>query len=338
MAFTVLATAATWEWYCRANGRELSYPSTKSFWNQERNKLQDHPDATVIIGSSRVLFGIDLEVWKEEMGTRPIQLAMEGTSPVPVLKHLAQDENFRGSLLVGVTPDLFFTPENTRATSRADKQVAFHADETPAQKLSHQINMVLESKLVFLDEEQLGLENLLVHVPLPNREGVMQFPVFAYHFTKLSEHRQRSMTQAFLDSKALQKQQTGVWATFSRMDTLPPIVGPQLMLLLDTIKVAVDRIVKRGGKVMFVRMPSSGGCLARETAKFPRQAYWDKLLAHTGAKGYYFQDYPTLSGFDCPEESHLTPKDTKIFTRNLLQIIKTDKLPPFIVAQKSPAP
>ncbi len=338
MAFSLILAVSTWEWYCRAIGRELSYPSTKGFWNQERQKIEEDPDATVIIGSSRVLFGIDLDVWKEKMGERPIQLAMEGTSPLPVLRHLSREEDFKGLLLIGVTPDLFFIAENGRAMGRANKQVAYYKDETPSQKLSHQLNMLLESKLVFLDEDQLGLEKLLEYVELPNREGVMTFPVFAYHFTKLTEHRQRKMTQAFLNSKALRQQQASVWATFSKMDTLPPIAGPQLLALFDTIKVATDRIVARGGKVIFVRLPSTGDNLQRETAKFPREQYWDKLIAHTRQKGYYFADYPTLSGFDCPEESHLSPQDAEIFTHNLLEIIRTDKLPPVIVAAKSQQP
>lgn len=338
MVFTVLASTATWEWYCRAIGRELSYPSTKGLWNQERQKIEENPSGTVIIGSSRVLFGIDLDVWKEEMGERPIQLSLEGSSPLPALKHLSRDDSFKGTLLVGVTPDLFFTPENSRAWGRTNQHVAYYSDETPAQKLSHKINMLLESKLVFLDEDQLGLESLLKQVDIPNRAGVMTFPIFAYHFTKLSEYRQRSMTQAFLASKELQQQQANVWASFAKMDTLPPIAGPKLMELLDTVKVATDRITKRGGKVLFVRMPSTGGNLARETAKFPREAYWDKLLAHTKTRGYYFSDYPTLAGFDCPEESHLSPADARTFTRNLLEIIKTDKLPPVIVASKTPVP
>lgn len=335
MAFIVISVVATWEWYCRAIGRELSYPNTKGFWNQERQKIEENPAATVIIGSSRVLFGIDLDVWEEERGEKPIQLSMEGTSPLPVLKHLSKDEGFRGTLYVGITPDLFFVSENARAMGRATKQIAYCAEETPSQKLSHKINMVLESRLVFLDEDQLGLEQLLNYVALPNREGVLAFPVFAYHFTKLSAHRQRSMTQAFLNSKGLQQQQANVWATFSKMDTLPPIAGQQLMTLLDTVKVATDRIVKRGGKVIFIRMPSSGGYLVREAVKFPREQYWDKLLAYTGQKGYYFADYPLLSGFDCPEESHLTPQDARTFTRNLLEILGTDKQPPVIVAAKN---
>src|SRR6266513_1613440 len=40
----------------------------------------------------------------------------------------------------------------------------------------------------------------------------------------------------------------------------------------------------------------------RET---PRAGIWDRVIKETGAPGIYYEDYPELSGFNCPEWSHL---------------------------------
>ena len=43
---------------------------------------------TVLVGTSRLLFDVQLPVWERLAGTRPIQLSLEGTSPLPVLEEL----------------------------------------------------------------------------------------------------------------------------------------------------------------------------------------------------------------------------------------------------------
>jgi hypothetical protein len=339
MLLLVITSVCSWEYYCRIRGKELSYPNTKGFWAQQRRQVEQQPTATVIIGSSRVQFGLDLESWAAVMGEQPIQLSKEGASPLPILSQLAGDEGFRGTLLVGVTPNLFFVPLDSRGALRAAELATYYAEETPSQKLSNSLNVALESRLVFLDEDQLGLQRFLEFVALPNREGVMTMPQWPYHFTTLNKHRQYSMSQAFLNSRAAQLQQLEVWKTFMGWEQRgPSLAGEALQELLSGIKRDTDAIVKRGGRVFFIRMPSTGSYLAFEEERYPREQYWDALLAHTGCKGYYFEDYPQLSGFDCPEESHLTPEDAKTFTRNLAGIIKADKLPPIIVASQKPTP
>src|SRR3569623_284810 len=86
-------------------------------------------------------------------------------------------------------------------------------------------------------------------------------------------------------------------------------------------RAAVDKIRGRGGRVIYIRFPSSGGVLAREEANLPRDLPWDALLAVTGAPGINFQDYPQLA-FECPEWSHLSNADSIEFTRRLMPLAK----------------
>ncbi len=72
-----------WEGYWRAFG---SYPACRNsdgLWAMQRRRINEgEGSATVLIGSSRVLFDIQLPVWERLAGERPIQLAFEGTSPI----------------------------------------------------------------------------------------------------------------------------------------------------------------------------------------------------------------------------------------------------------------
>jgi len=61
---------------------------------------------------------------------------------------------------------------------------------------------------------------------------------------------------------------------------------------------------------------------ALESQITPRPYIWDMILRVTGAPGIHFEDYPQLSGFDCPEWSHLNKKDATEFTRRLIPLFK----------------
>ena len=94
-----------------------------------------------------------------------------------------------------------------------------------------------------------------------------------------------------------------------------------LEALLDQIGRDVDRIRERGGRVVFVRYPSTAWFRETETANHPREMFWDRLVQSTGCVGVHFEDHPGLSGFDCPEWSHLGREDATRFTRELFGIL-----------------
>ncbi len=83
-------------------------------------------------------------------------------------------------------------------------------------------------------------------------------------------------------------------------------------------KTAVDKLRARGGKVVLVRFPVTAELKKLEDAQTPRAQTWDPLLQLTGAPGIYFEDYPELASFDCPEWSHLSAGDSVEFTKRLV--------------------
>ncbi len=99
-----------WENWVRGQGVTPSYRNSDGLWAEQRRRI-DHGDGDgwVLSGSSRTLFDIQLPVWERLDGRRPVQLALEGSSPVTVMEQLAGDPDFTGTLLVGVAPGLFFS-------------------------------------------------------------------------------------------------------------------------------------------------------------------------------------------------------------------------------------
>ena len=58
---------------------------------------------------------------------------------------------------------------------------------------------------------------------------------------------------------------------------------------------------------------------------FPREKYWNRLLSETQCAGMHFQDYPTISKLECPEWSHLAPKEAIVYTKELIRVLQEEK-------------
>jgi len=323
-----------WEFYLRSKGINIAYDDGKELWADKRAMVYEPADkATVLIGSSRNKYDVDIETWKLLTGDHPIQLAMVGTSPLPVLDDLANDKNFKGKLLIDVTEILFFStsPPNIKD---AKERVEYYHQRTPAQKASFIVNHALESQFVFLDKDYFSLNALLDELPVPKRKGVFALPWNCpMDFGRVTFDRQNLMTNKFLTDTFLQSRVKGLWVFYRDMAPPIPPPGPKLVSFLASakaeqdsiiavVKADVDKIKARGGQIIFVRTPSSGPFLMGEKMGYPREKYWDRILAITNCPGIHFEDYPATAHFVCPEFSHLKPADAIVWTKNLVEILK----------------
>ncbi len=331
--FSVVITAVMtlgWELYCRSLGYEPSINDSTDLWASRRIVLDAEPDRTVLIGSSRMLFDFDMDVYEQEMGERPVQLATVGTNPLAYLEDLADHPKFSGTVIVGVVPKLFMAPGGPLVAA-SKKHLDRYRDWSPTQKAGHYIARILERRLAFLNKEDLTLNQLLLRWNPPNREQVKVPPTLPPHFHTVDEERQGGMTDFAEKTMALQKRIQQIWLPL--FSPPPPNKGqsPEEQKaehqkadkrIFDRTKKAVDKIRTRGGKVVFLRLPSTGELRALENKYTPRTQIWDRLLTITAAPGIHFEDYPQLTDFDCPEWSHLNKKDSTEFTRRLIPLFK----------------
>ena len=325
MLAIVVISLLSWELYLRNCGVSIDYDDGPPNWADKRAMVYEPSDKTVVfIGSSRIKFDLDLDTWQDLTGTYPVMLAIEGNSPRPVLDDLADDPKFNGRLVIDVTEGLFFS-NSPHDVGKPKKNIQYYKDQTPAQWAGFQLNYPLESQFVFLDEDNFSLNAMLDQLEIPSRPGVFMFPIFPREFNRKTFGRQSKMSDSFLADTSQQNKVRGIWAFFRKIDKSPPIADEGIAEVLASVKTATDKIKARGGEVLFVRTPSSGPFLIGEAQAFARERFWNPLLATTGCTGIHFADYPGMSHFECPEFSHLTPKDAVLFTRELVTAMKQDK-------------
>ena len=321
-AIVVSATFISWEWHLRNQGRGLSYDDSGSLWSDKRKQVYEPIDqATVFIGSSRIKYDLDIATWQNITGDHAIQLANVGSSPRLVLDNLAQDKNFKGKLVIDVTEFLFFSPAPFVDKTPAEN-LDYFKKETPAQKFSFAVNHALESNFFFLDKEEYSLNALLAGTQIPNRPDVYELPDFPAGFTPVTFERQNYMCDEFVKDTNQLNQVKGIWAMFGKMtEKMPPVPEAAIDAIIASVKVSCDKIKSRGGEIVFVRTPSSGPLRAMEKMAYPRDKFWNKLLAVTGCQGIHFEDYPPISKLECPEFSHLSVPQAVSYTKTLINIL-----------------
>lgn len=323
--FSVAATVA-WEIRARAAGYAPTLNDTADLWSETRAKVR--PDSLVLLGTSRMLFNTDLDVLEAGLGRRPVQLALVGSSPFPILADLAADESFHGTVLLDVVPAMYFAPAGSPPMNASEQALQRHRSWNHAQRWSHALGKQVEDHVAFVRQEDLTLPKLLEALPIPDRAGALVAPKFPpYFYTLDRDRRARMVPEAAIVGSPLQQEITAAW---TRLFALPPppsfIPLEQFQQMMaqsfearfrDTAR-HVARIQARGGKVVFIRMPVTGPLADIEEKLAPRAATWDRLVRENAVPAIHFAEHAELNAFVCPEWSHLSAEDSVEFTRRLV--------------------
>jgi len=322
----VVAVTAAWELYCRSIGYAPTLNDNEDLWTLRRRNVT--PESLVIIGDSRGWFDLDLDELQKGLGKRPVQLAMGGGCAYPMLADLVKDENFHGTIICSVVPRLFFAPPGAPPMEFAEKAIKRSHSQTPAQRASQYLAFPLEEHVAFLKQEDLTLNDLLRRLPIPNRPRALVPPMEPPYFQTLDrERRARMIEECARPGSELAQRIQQIWIplftpppppTYIPKDVFIAGVNKAIENRFRDIATAVEKIRSRGGKIVFVRFPHTGGLKELEDRDTPREKTWDPLLKMTGAAGIYYSDFPELAGFNCPEWSHLTAGDSVEFTKRLV--------------------
>lgn len=316
---------ATWELYVRSEGYISELDDNKALWAIQRAKV-DHlsNDDVILLGSSRVHFDIQLNEWEEATNIRPLMLASDGTTPTPIFKEIVDHSDFSGTVLIGVAPVLFFSEPGTGFMwDRPTKRLRHYYERTYAQRANHFLSVPLERSFSFLNasEEEwaddIDLKTLVNSVSIGDRlpPGRPPFNNFGY----VDADRNVTMFERTKTDTAFANGIINVWGY--GWDRRP---APVLDEVISYYKPLVTKFKERGGSVIFLRCPSSGGNRERERATIARTEFWDPFIIQIDEPAYHFEDYPSLNQFTCPEESHLYTPDARIFTKELVKILLKD--------------
>lgn len=329
VALLVMAAAGAWEFYVRSAGYAPTLNDTEDLWVQVRRNVK--PESLVVIGDSRPLFDIDLDELEHAFGKRPLQLALAGSCAYPVLNDLANDETFHGTVICSIVPGLYFAPGGPLLET-SEKALRRYKNQTLAQRAGHHLGMWLEEHVAFLKQEDLTLEQLLKKLPIPNRPHALVPPTFPPYFQTVDRERRTRMTEQCAKPGELQSRIQQIWLPLFTPPPPPTYVPIEAFIenvhkaiedrFSNTAK-AVEKLRARGGKIVFVRFPNSGELKALEEKLNPRARDWELLLKVTKTPGVYFEDYPDLAGFTCPEWSHLSAGDSVEFSKRLIPHLRS---------------
>jgi len=331
-AITALLFALTailfWEIYWRNKGLQPMLDDDKHLWAQARHKVHDlTSDDIVIVGSSRVLFNIQLDDFENVTGKRPIQLASAGSSPLPIFRDIVRTTSFNGTIIVGVTPGLFFSTTFPGASPMKWplERVEHYHDRTWASRLNQWLSLPLQEHAVFIAghqsvmDDNVDLKTLLLNFSEGSRPDKPSYPPF-FEFGKIDKDRNVRMVDRVAEDTAQANIIKGAWEFVVKGNRNKP----DKVSTINYFKEDVDLFTGRGGRIILVRCPSTGMFKDGEARFLPRPQFFDSLVQVTQLPAYHYADYETLSGFDCPEWSHLSYEDARIFTDELAKIMVAD--------------
>lgn len=318
-----IVSMAAWEWYWRDFGSMPGYRNSDGEWAEQRRRIdQGEGDATVLIGASRVLFDVQLPAWESLTNERPIQLAIEGTSPVPMLEDLAADPDFTGRLLVGVAPDIFFTGFAYRGSV-----LPYYQKQGPSQRSGSWISKhALEPYFAFY-EPDFSLNTVVRRQAWPLRPGMKPNTRVRKLMVQQADRNSR-MWDKVVNDAAYRALVRSIWA--EDFGSMPPNLDtPEKRQKASDEQIAkasaaVAKLRARGVPVVFVRLPSSGAYYDNEQKFMPRAQTWDLLIKRSGAPGIHFEDHEQLQGYDLPEWSHLSGPEADRLTVQLVPLVEAE--------------
>lgn len=325
IAFTLSVIGlGAWEIYWRTQGFYPTIDDNKELWATQRARVEKATNEDVLLmGSSRVLFDIQLDEWEKETGKRPIQLANVGSSPLPVFHDIVEKTNFKGTVLIGVTPGLFFSTTFPKAQpwEWPQSRVDYYYKRTYAQRLNHALSLPLQDNFAFLSEDEgidgLKLKELIGKIKVGER---VPDPMPPFHeFGEIAKDRNLKMKEISVTDTAYANSIKKVWMFFGKGAPPPDKEATMAFFLKD-----LEKFKARGGKVILVRCPSSGGLRMGENMGLPRAEFYDDLVQKAQVKSYHFEDYEQFKNLECPEWSHLSANDAQFFTSELVKIMIKD--------------
>lgn len=294
----LLAYERTW----RAKGLEPSVIDSPQLWSAARDQVDE--ESVVFLGASRTVYGIDPAAWRRERpGEDPVMLAINGHYPVAALQDLADDENFRGTVIVDIDSYGLLAAHHDMQQPWIDfhrQRWNFNWHVHRALLNTWQSHSVLANPgialMPWLKRTWVkGGFQLPYSESFPDRSGFMRFDkvdiaVLAAHFD------------------------AGVDPKIARFPAPSPT---EFVAQARPVVDAAQRIRARGGRVMFVTLPVQGRLVEMETRYMPRAQYWDAFAALPGVHAVHYEDVPEWRGLVLPDRSHVTREGRAVLTAGL---------------------
>jgi hypothetical protein len=314
---------AAWEWNARTNLglRAGDIDDSPQAWAEAR-RAADHAQVA-IVGDSRILFDTDQARFEALTGVKPVQVSHVGTNSRTLLEHFANDPNFHGLLIVGMSDVLYFGRPGIGLAATAVHN--YDKNDKPSQLTGLWLDRWLQDYLAFMDSDH-RLSLMLPRFDHGWRKGADSPYDDVWKISEVFPGRQYFMWDRIENDPYLRGHARYAWHGFKG----PPIPPSLANKVIARSAEAVRRIRARGGDVIFIRPPSAPQLRVNEDKSLPRNRGWDRLLVGANAKGIHADDLPQAQRLVIPEWSHLSRKCAAVFTdayvRRLVQLTPRLKL------------
>ena len=304
----VILLLAGWEALWRLRGFAPTVSDDQRLWSIARRQASRMaPQGVALAGSSRIQVGLHPDVFEEVTGIRPVMLAIDGSSPLPVLRDLAEDPDFDSRVIVSLIPMFLAEPA---PQDRALEWVRAHQEQKWSSRIEARLSILVQRTLVFRN-------NALAPDELWSQFMEGAWPDLPYAPMRPDRYRpgffERADVRALREGRAARERKIHAAAR--------PLPRDKFLERIERIEEMTDEIRRRGGNVAFVRFPTSGTVRRLEHRDWPRRRYWDVFAARVGAICIHYEDYPGLQGYRLPDNSHLGVEDARRFTRELVEIL-----------------
>lgn len=330
-ALLFLLAAAEMEWRLAALGYQPTARDSEARWQAARARASWLGErALILIGASRFQLGLDLDVLRRETGLEPVQLAIDGSGAEPILAGLAQDPKIRGTVLV----EYYDHAVGARGGVAGDMQRRYEQSvgrqgfwKRPAERAEARLGEWLHERLRAYSDGANPLASLRQRI-LPAAEA-RQYLVTHPDRSRLADYSRVDMPAFYylrvarMLGEDIDANAPGTGAALAqRVASLAPADDAGFAQASRKVGRLAEKIRARGGRVIFVAMPSSGLVRQIEERRYPRERFWDRFLAEAGVPGLHAAYEPGLTGFACPDGSHLDKRDRAVFSQQLATVLR----------------
>jgi hypothetical protein len=310
-----LATLAVWEVTLRQAGLGAEFSDNRALWLSARHKLTiPDPSVIAILGASRVQRGVDVNELSDQLQRPVVQLAVEGTSGLPVLENLAADPRFRGTVIVSIAPAFSFNRKLSKLDEGNQAEwVRTYVGQSSSRRMEQELRLFLQGKLTFRSADAAvtrTAESVLNEGVLPQAD-----------YKKTRRNRFVSIDQQKFERPVNQDAIVALYTQNSE-----PYEAKGFAELMQYFSAVVDVLNNKGCRVYIVRLPSEGKVLDFENRHFPQEQFWNEMKRNINASFVHFQDYPQLDGYLSVDGSHIDAAKATEFTAQLAEVLIENQL------------
>jgi hypothetical protein len=315
--FLCLVFLGVWECFWRIQGYVPKIVDSYELWSSKHKSLYDNGEnGFAMVGASRLMQAIDPDVLREEMpAIYPVQLGRSGGSPLPILKYMAEETDYNGTVVIDVTPRILFA-EDAFSEKTIMKWIDRYQEEQKQsprflepyyEKVELSLRQLAEVIFIFTGDQMNPCEAVKQFL-----NGGLQVP----NFWEITGDRRQLMDYSGVDIEAFRKSRTKLAAAAKKL------TRKSLFIRLHELNSYVEKIEERGGKVIFLKTPTTQDVKAAEEKRFPSRFYWDMLEKWVSGQKIDCNKIKNLSVFVCSDGAHIDSEQSTKFTTYLIDYIK----------------